>query len=32
VKLSEDTVVPNSKITLRHDFVGDEAYPLTTTS
>jgi hypothetical protein len=30
LKLPEDTVVPNSEITLPHVFVGDEAYPLTT--
>jgi len=29
LKLPEDTVVPNSEITLPHVFVGDEAYPLT---
>jgi hypothetical protein len=28
--LHEDTVLPNSEITLPHVFVGDEAYPLTT--
>jgi hypothetical protein len=30
LKLPEDTVVPNSEITLPHVFVGDEACPLTT--
>jgi hypothetical protein len=30
LKLPEDTVVPNSEITVPHVFVGDEAYPLTT--
>jgi hypothetical protein len=30
LKMPEDTVVPNSDITLPHVFVGDEAYPLTT--
>jgi hypothetical protein len=30
MKLPENTVVPNSEITLPHVLVGDEAYPLTT--
>ena len=30
LKLPEDTVLPNSEITLPYVFVGDEAYPLTT--
>ena len=30
LKLPEDTVLPNSEITLPYAFVGDEAYPLTT--
>ena len=30
LKLPEDTVSPNSEITLPYGFVGDEAYPLTT--
>jgi len=30
LKLSEDTVLPNSAITLPYVFVGDEAYTLTT--
>ena len=28
--MPEDTVLPNSEITLRYVLVGDEAYPLTT--
>jgi len=30
LKLPENTVLPNSEITLPHVFVGDEAYPQTT--
>jgi hypothetical protein len=30
LKLPEDTVLPNSEITLPHVFVGDETYILTT--
>ena len=30
LQLPDDTVLPNSEITLLHIFVGDEAYPLTT--
>jgi hypothetical protein len=29
LKVPEDTVLPHSEITLRHIFVGDEAYLLT---
>ena len=29
LQLPEDTVLPNSEITLPHIFVGEEAYPLT---
>ena len=32
LKLPEDTILPNSEITLTSFFVGDEAYPLTTYS
>ena len=30
LKLPQDTVLPNSEITLLHVFVGEEAYPRTT--